>query len=190
VIFGGEGRPADPKVLKIKGMVALLNRSLSSLESSPTALRASEEMSEKTLATRVNRPRGRPFKKGNLGRPLGSRNRQTLALEAILEGEAELILNKVVGMALKGNWNALKLCVDRILPVRHDRSISFDIPPLNSASDGASALAAVVAAIASGNMTANEGLSVAQVIGIACRGLEARDVEKRIELLEGQQEGK
>lgn len=33
-------------------------------------------------------PRGRPFEKGNPGRPRGSRNKTTAALEALLDGQA------------------------------------------------------------------------------------------------------
>src|SRR5262245_39615187 len=50
--------------------------------------------------------RGRPFERGNSGnprgRPKGARNRTTLAVEALLDGEAEGITRKAIEKALDG----------------------------------------------------------------------------------------
>jgi hypothetical protein len=58
---------------------------------------------------------------------VGSRNRATLALEALLEGEAEKITRKVVALALKGNvaFYLMRLISQRLL-----RAPRFaDLPP-------------------------------------------------------------
>jgi hypothetical protein len=44
----------------------------------------------------MRKPRGRPFLRGNPGRPLGSRNRVTQTLEQLAEGQAEQIFQKVL----------------------------------------------------------------------------------------------
>jgi hypothetical protein len=44
------------------------------------------------------------------GRPKGVRNRATAALEKILDGDAEAILNKAVEMAKDGDPVAMRLC--------------------------------------------------------------------------------
>jgi hypothetical protein len=45
-----------------------------------------------------------PGQSGNpAGRPKGSRNRSTLALEAIFEGEAEKLSRRAIEMALEGD---------------------------------------------------------------------------------------
>ena len=77
--------------------------------------------------------RGRPFAKGNPGRPRGARHRVTLAAEALLDGEAEALARKAVELALAGDTLALRLCLDRILPPRRDRPIAFRLPPVGSA---------------------------------------------------------
>jgi len=74
---------------------------------------------------------GRKFQPGQSGnpngRPKGSRNVATLALESLLDGEAEALTRKAVELALTGDIAALRLCLDRILPPRKDRSVSFEM---------------------------------------------------------------
>jgi hypothetical protein len=52
--------------------------------------------------------RGRPFGKGNPGRPKGARHRLTLAAEALLDGEAEALTRKAIELALGGETIALR----------------------------------------------------------------------------------
>ncbi len=63
---------------------------------------------------------GHRFQKGVLGnpkgRPKGARNKTTTMAEALLEGQAEALVQKVVSMALKGNITALRLCLERLIP--------------------------------------------------------------------------
>ena len=47
------------------------------------------------------------FRLGNPGRPAGARNRATLAALALLEGEAEALTRRCVGLALGGDTTAL-----------------------------------------------------------------------------------
>jgi hypothetical protein len=58
--------------------------------------------------------RGRPFKKGNPGRPKGARHKVTCAVEALLEGDAEALTRKAIEKALDGDTVALRLCLERI----------------------------------------------------------------------------
>ena len=64
--------------------------------------------------------RGRPFKPGQsgnpLGRPKGARNRATIAAEALLDGEAEALTRKAIELALDGDTTALRLCLERLMP--------------------------------------------------------------------------
>jgi hypothetical protein len=54
----------------------------------------------------VTKTRGRPFAPGNPGRPKGSRNKATLAAEALLDGEAEALTRKAIELALAGDVTA------------------------------------------------------------------------------------
>src|SRR5215203_6185263 len=104
---------------------------------------ASTENSSVKRITTANRsaekPRGRPFAKGNranpAGRPPGARNKATLAVEALLDGEAEAIGRKAIERALAGDTTAIRLCLERIAPARRDRPITFDMPEMKATGD-------------------------------------------------------
>ena len=101
--------------------------------------------------------RGRPFEKGNSGRPRGSRNKVTVALEQLLEGQAEAVVAKVVEKALEGDRMAMRLVFERLMGSRHQRPLAdLDLPPIKSAADGAAVASAVLAAAASGKITPGE----------------------------------
>src|SRR5215211_6279721 len=100
--------------------------------------------------------RGKPFQQGNPGRPKGSRNKATLALEALLDGEAEALTRKAIEMALSGDTKAMRLCMDRIMPPRKDRPVMFTMPKLETAADAVKATAALAEAVALGDITPME----------------------------------
>ena len=56
------------------------------------------------------------FKKGESGnpqgRPVGTRNKTTLAALSLIEDEGEQLARKAVELALDGDLPALKLCMD------------------------------------------------------------------------------
>ena len=116
--------------------------------------------------------RGRPFKPGlsgnPLGRPRGARNRATVAAEVLLDGEADALTRKAIELALAGDTVALRLCLDRILPPRKDRPLHFPLPLEGGPQDPAGAMRAVVAAMAAGQITPSEAAAVLQVME-ACR---------------------
>jgi len=138
----------------------------------------------------LGKPRGKPFQKGNPGRPQGSRNKTSIALEAMLDGKAEAIMAKMVELALAGDRAALRLSIERILPPRKDRPISVDLPAQSSASDAAAAMAAILSSVASGRITLGEGLSLTHLIEASRRAFEVRDFESRIEAEEKRNEQK
>jgi hypothetical protein len=112
--------------------------------------------------------RGRPFVKGQSGNPRGKpkgvRNRATLAAEALLDGEAEALTRKAVEMALAGDVMALKLCLERLVPPRKERPLSFALPPVASAEDTAKAISGVLSAMAQGLVTLSEASEAIDLI--------------------------
>src|ERR1051326_2434920 len=135
--------------------------------------------------------RGRSFEKGRsgnpAGRPRGARNRTTLAAEALLLGQAEALTQKALERALEGDPVALRLCLERVLPARRERLISFEMPSLESAEDAAPAMAAIVAAVAAGDITLSEAAQLGKLVETFVRAIEARDQDKHLKLLEWQQ---
>jgi hypothetical protein len=58
----------------------------------------------------AGKQRGRPFQPGQSGnpngRPKGSRNATTLAMETLLDGQAEALTNRAIELALGGDMQA------------------------------------------------------------------------------------
>src|SRR5438045_9572105 len=102
-------------------------------------------------------PRGRPFEKGQsgnpAGRPLGARNRTTLAAQALLDGKAEAITDKAIEIALSGDINAIRLCLKLNVPPRREQPIEFEIRELTWIHNAAEAIAADITAVAAGKNT-------------------------------------
>ncbi|MCJ2067927.1 DUF5681 domain-containing protein [Methylobacterium sp. J-030] len=118
------------------------------------------------------------------GRPRGSRNRSTLALEAIFEGEAEALSRRAIAMALDGDGPAMKLCLDRLLSPRRDRSISFDLPTIESAADLPKATEAMLRAVASGEITPSEAADIGKAVSAHIEAITAAQMAERLARLE------
>jgi hypothetical protein len=128
------------------------------------------------------------FQKGQSGNPAGrragSRNKASLAVEALLDGEAEKLSRKAVEMALEGNAVALRLCLERIAPPRRGRSVNLDIGPVRSGTDLAGAQSKILAAMADGDITIEEAADAARVIEAVGSAYERREMEARLTALE------
>jgi hypothetical protein len=140
---------------------------------------------------RKNAPktRGRPFEPGNPGRPKGARNATTLAVEALLDGEAETLTRKAIELAKEGDLAALRLCLERICPPRKDRPVPFTAPAINTAADAAKAAAAIVQAVAVGELTPSEAADLTKIVESYSRILETADHEERLKKLEASLNG-
>jgi hypothetical protein len=130
------------------------------------------------------------FEKGQSGNPAGrmpgSKNRSTLMTEALLEGEAEVLLRAAVSRALEGDAVALRLCLDRISPrlrLRED-PIEFDLPQINSVEDLLPALSAIAAGVAAGKLTAEQAGHLSQLVHRWTEAVQVVDFETRLRKLE------
>jgi len=136
----------------------------------------------------AKKQRGRPFKAGRSGnpegRPRGSRNKATMAVEALLDGEAKAIARKAVEKALEGDMAALRLCLERLLPPRRDRPVVFDLPKIEGVSDALNASSAVLTACAAGTLSPGEAVEVMGLISSHVRVFEMTDIEARLTALE------
>jgi len=109
--------------------------------------------------------RFKPGHSGNPnGRPKGSLNATTLAAQALLDGEAEILARKAIELAKGGDLAALRLCIDRLVPPRKDRPVPFDLPKIESARDAANAISAVLTAVSTGDLTPAEASDVTRLL--------------------------
>jgi Family of unknown function (DUF5681) len=132
--------------------------------------------------------RGRPFKPGASGNPAGkakgTRHRATAMIEELFEGEAEAIGRKAIERALAGDSVALRLCLERISPVRRGRAITFPMPTIDTTADLGKAMGAILAGVANGMLTAEEGLTVANIVETKRRAIETIELDQRLSALE------
>ena len=124
------------------------------------------------------------FGPGNAGRPAGARHRVTRAVEALLEGEAEKLTRRAVEAALKGDVAALRLCLDRIAPARRETTAAFDLPAIETPADHPKAIAAILQAVAAGELTANEAEGLTRILTAHGRAIEITDLEARLQAVE------
>jgi Family of unknown function (DUF5681) len=132
--------------------------------------------------------RGRPFPKGvsgnPAGRPLGCRAKTSRAAELLLDGEAEALTRKAIELALDGDRAALRLCLDRMVAPRRERSVEFAMPPVTGAAGLAGAMGAVAAAAAQGVITPGEASQFARIVEAMVRAIETTDFDRRLRRLE------
>jgi hypothetical protein len=134
------------------------------------------------------RARGRPFPKGVSGNPAGmkpgTKHRTPQIAEALIDGQAEKIIQKIISLALKGDTALLRWLGDRIAPVRKDRHIELHLGSVVIAQDALAASRIVLQAVAAGQLTPSEGemLSKALSVHIGLHG--AVEVESQLSALE------
>lgn len=124
------------------------------------------------------------FAKGNPGRPMGSRHKYVLAFNSLLDGEAEGLGRKAVELALAGDTLALRLCLERIAPVRKDSPVEFVLPTVSCAKEAANAAGEVLQAVSSGILTPLEATAVMGLIQRYAGLLELSEFEGRLVALE------
>ena len=132
----------------------------------------------------VDKPRGRPFKPGNPGRPPGSKNKATRMAEQLVEGQAEQLVQKVLDLAQAGNLAALRMVLDRVWPARKGQPVNVDMPPINTTADVLPAIASIWTAIRQGGLTPEEASALSIVMDRSIQAIELHDVTKRIAALE------
>lgn len=140
-------------------------------------------------ASRKNAPktRGKPFEPGNAGRPRGARNRVTMAVEALIDGEAEAITQTAISLAKGGDASLLRALLDRLAPARRERPVLVDLPSLTSPADAPAVAAALLAKAASGELTPGEAAALAGLLESYRRQSELADIEARLKALEARQ---
>ena len=135
-------------------------------------------------------PRGR-FARGRsgnpAGRPRGCRDHVNRAARLLLAGEGEALTRKAVELALGGDPMALRLCLDRLIPLRRGRKVQLaNVPPVESIAELSPTMAAITMAATTGEITPGEAAELARVVEIYARAVEVADFDRRLRELEKQ----
>ncbi len=143
-----------------------------------------------TEGNNASTTRGRPFEPGNPGRPRGARHKTTILAEKLMAEDAESVVKAVIDAARTGDMAAARIILDRLVPVRKGRPVEIELPPVKTAADVLAAMAAVLDHVAGGEISPEEGATVAGILEMKRRTLELVDLEARIAALETAKEVK
>jgi len=142
----------------------------------------------------AKKQRGRPFKPGQSGnpkgKPKGALNLATRAAQELLDGEAQALTQKAVELAKGGNVVALRLCLERTVPTRRERSISIELPQVDGAADILKVMSTILGAVGAGEITPSEGRELAAILENYRKGIEMAEIWARLEALEGVLKGR
>jgi uncharacterized protein DUF5681 len=136
----------------------------------------------------AEKQRGRPFERGvsgnPAGRPRGARNRASMMAEALTDRDAVAIARAVVAKAKNGDMVAARLVLDRVWPAARGRALKLDLPSVMDAASLVTAHAMLVAAVADGSVTGEEGTSLGALLTQQLKLIESADLERRLQALE------
>jgi hypothetical protein len=130
------------------------------------------------------------FRKGLSGNPAGRapgcRNHATQMAEVLLDGEVEALTHKAVELAMEGDTTALKLCLERIVPRRKSRAVTFDLPRIDRVEDLGNAIGSVLQEAARGRLFLDEAAALIGMMEARRKSIETIDFEKRLQALEAE----
>ncbi len=113
------------------------------------------------------------------GRPVGVVSKR-IQLSKLLEPSAEKLIAKVVSMALEGNIDALRLCIERLIPRAKDEAIKVENLRGSLAEQGRE----ILKQVGVGVLKPTEGKLLIEAILSQCRLIETSELIARVELLE------
>jgi hypothetical protein len=129
-----------------------------------------------------------PWQKGQSGNPAGtkrgSRHRASLLAESLFDGEADRLSRRCILSALQGDVQAMKLCIERILPPVRERPCSFKLPKIETINDASNALAMIIAGVTTGELLPREGESLSNIVNSFMKSIEMAQFEDRLCALE------
>ena len=133
------------------------------------------------------KPRGKSFQPGNRhgqGRPPGSRNKKTMLLQELLDDYGKVVVQRVIKKAAEGDRTAMKIVIERVLPVAQENRMEMDLPELRSTADLTIASAAVIEALARGEITVEQSRAMAELLQAHRNLFMSEEIERRVAALE------
>ena len=118
------------------------------------------------------------------GRPAGSRNKASLAVENLFLDEQERLSRRCIKLAMRGNVQALKLALERICPPRKDLPIKVNLPKVKTVEDSTKLTSALLEKVTSGELTPSQGELLSRLAEKHIRTLQLNDLEFRLQQLE------
>lgn len=105
------------------------------------------------------------------------------AIQKRLVDAADAITRKLIDEALGGDKIALRLCFERLAPLKH-YAVVFELPPIGNSADALSASSSVLAACSKGTLSAKDAAGIIDLIARHVQILEMTKIEGRLAALE------
>lgn len=127
----------------------------------------------------------KPGQSGNpKGKPVGARNKATIAVLALMEHGAKEITETVIAAAKSGDLTAARMILDRLAPPVRERPVSLDLPDTATAEGINAAQQAILQAVAAGDLLPGEAAALTGIVEARRRAMETQELEQRITALE------
>lgn len=133
----------------------------------------------------TDRAKGGQWAKGQSGNP-GGRSGQTQAIRAKLAEGADAVTRKVLAAAKKGDMQACRLILERLVPPIKPTSdaVQFELDD----TDLPSAARSIMRAVAGGKLPPDQGKWLIEGLGAVARIIEVAELQKAVEALRDQVE--
>ena len=129
------------------------------------------------------------FSKGHsgneAGKPKGARNKATLLALELLEGASVALSRKAVELALGGDTTALRLCLERIVPVVKERPIDrIELPGFHDPKSALLVIEKLAEKLIAGEILPSEAAAVCRVLEQHRKQYETNEIDERLAALE------
>jgi hypothetical protein len=153
---------------------------------------ALDEPSVIDIKTKRPVPKTRNWKPGEskVGRPKGSFSQRENPLKKYLHRNGMDVVKKCVELAKGGDVSAMRLCVERLLPLPRGRLVRLDIPRVRTAHDATEALAGVFNCATAGEISGAEASEYAQLGHALIQATTLQEILERLEKLESDRRGR
>ena len=120
-----------------------------------------------------------------IGRPKGIQDRR-VSLRAMLDPHKDALVEKAVELALGGDTQALKLCMDRLIP--SIKSVEMPVQAEISGDNLSDQARSVIALAGQGQHSIQEITGLMQAISSLARIIDVDELERRITTLEAREQ--
>jgi len=95
------------------------------------------------------------------------------------DGEAATITRGAIELAKRGDLTALRLCLERLVSPRREQPVNLTLPEINSMDHATKAMAAIIMAVATGELPPAEAAGLSRIVDGYVKMLEVTEIERR-----------
>jgi hypothetical protein len=117
----------------------------------------------------------------------GGKPRELRDIQLLARQHGPSAINVLASISLNGKSEAARVAASLALLDRgfgRSRAISLPLPPMNKASDLPAALGVIAQAVASGSITAEDGIALAGILDAHRKSFETCELETRLDQIE------